>query len=360
MTKNPENILVAESDSRLAQEIGRELRRLGVEALLAADAMEALVAARKFRPAAIVINSQLAGGGGLVALKRLRCNVFTTDIPVIVATARGGADERDFLAAGADECIAPPLSAEAILAAAQRQSSQTLDFTQAPAEAIAQPERLAALRETALLDSPPEVSFDRLTRLASRLLGTGVALVSLVDKDRQFFKSQTGLAQPWAGERQTRLSHSFCQWVVSGREELAVENANEHPVLRSNLALRDLAVVAYAGVPLSGRGGHVIGSFCAIDGKPRAWSETDLETLRDLRRVSEAYALLACVKRTGGATSAAAPANIETSIHVAGKALTGVARILRRYGAGIGADERDDLLAIVEEQGEHLMGLASS
>ena len=76
------------------------------------------------------------------------------------------------------------------------------------------PIRLAALEETGLLDSLPEETFDRFTRLAARLLGTPVSLITLVTPDRQFFKSAVGLAAPWAAARETPLSHSFCQYVV--------------------------------------------------------------------------------------------------------------------------------------------------
>jgi hypothetical protein len=79
---------------------------------------------------------------------------------------------------------------------------------------ILQPDRLAELDATELLDSPVEEIFDRFTRLASASLQAPVSLVSLVDRDRQFFKSSIGLQEPWASKRQTPLSHSFCQHVV--------------------------------------------------------------------------------------------------------------------------------------------------
>ena len=75
--------------------------------------------------------------------------------------------------------------------------------------------RLAELRRTALLDTPPEEPFDRLTRLATRLCKTPVGLVSLVDRDRQFFKSAIGLPEPWRTKRETPLSHSFCKHAVT-------------------------------------------------------------------------------------------------------------------------------------------------
>src|SRR4249920_1063113 len=82
--------------------------------------------------------------------------------------------------------------------------------------------RLKALRRTSLLDTPPEEVFDRLTRLATTLLHVPVALVSLVDGNRQFFKSSVGLPDPLASLRQTPLTHSFCKHVVASGEPLVV------------------------------------------------------------------------------------------------------------------------------------------
>jgi GAF domain-containing protein len=110
--------------------------------------------------------------------------------------------------------------------------------------------RLRVLRASDLVDSAPEPAFDRLSRLAAALLGVPVALVSLVDDRRQFFKSAFGLKEPWASRRQTPLTHSFCQYATRDRSRLVVSDAREHPVLRDNLAIRDLDVVAYAGIPL--------------------------------------------------------------------------------------------------------------
>lgn len=358
MASAAEKILLVDGDTKPVRGVIYELRGSGAELLLTSDAASAFATARKFQPDAVVINSELATCDGVFLVERIRANVRTANLPVIVVTPRGSNTEQEFIAVGAQECIAPPLSAELIRAAVRRHMLEPLDFTQAPARILAHPERMAALYETALLDSAPEESFDRLTRVAARLLGAGTALVSLVDKDRQFFKSQVGLEQPWAGARQTRLSHSFCQWVVSGKEEVVIEDANEHSALRSNLAIKDLGVIAYAGVPLSGRGGHVLGSFCAIESKRRAWTEEDLETLRDLGQVSEAYAVLDRAKRGAGTPSVRGPATLQTSIHVAGKALIGVVRILRRYGNRLEDTERSDLFAIIEEQSRHLVALA--
>lgn len=149
-----------------------------------------------------------------------------------------------------------------------------------PDPSLADPGRLAALAETGLLDSPPEAAFDRLTRLAGRILGTPVALVSLITDDRQFLKSSAGL--PEEAAREMPLSHSFCQMVVRSARPLIVADALADPNLRDHGAVRDLNVRAYAGVPLTTSDGQILGSFCAVDTEPREWTEDDLATLRTL------------------------------------------------------------------------------
>ena len=152
----------------------------------------------------------------------------------------------------------------------------------APAEAITDGARLAALADLGLLDTPPEPAFDRFTRLAAELLDVPVSLVSLLDHDRQFFKSQYGLRSPWAEARQTPLSHSFCKHAVATKQPLIVEDARENELVADNLAVRDLSALAYAGIPLVLEDGHAVGSFCVIDTEPRRWSPRELHILEDL------------------------------------------------------------------------------
>ena len=147
------------------------------------------------------------------------------------------------------------------------------------------PERLAALAGTHLPDSGAEEAFDRLTRMVTRLLDVPVSLVSLVDDKRQFFKSLHGLQGPASVARQTPLSHSFCQHVVIARSPLIVTDAENDPRVCDNLAIPDLGVKAYLGVPLTLPSGHVIGSLCAIDTSPRPWSDTDLKSLSDVAEI---------------------------------------------------------------------------
>jgi GAF domain len=154
---------------------------------------------------------------------------------------------------------------------------------------LREPRRLAAVRATGLVDGPPDHTLQTLARLCAKLLGVPVALISLVEADRQFFTASCGLPQPWAGERQTRLSHSFCQHVVASRQPFVVSDAREHPLVRENLAIRDLGVIAYAGIPLTTPDDQVLGSFCAIDHKPRTWTKADLDILNDFAQSALAH-----------------------------------------------------------------------
>lgn len=144
------------------------------------------------------------------------------------------------------------------------------------------PLRLAELRRTRLLDTPAEEAFDRLARLAARLLRAPVALISLVDEERQFFKSCIGLVEPWGSARQTPLSHSVCQYEVATGTPLVVADARTDPILSRSNAISEMGVIAYAGVPIRNRGGQPLGSFCVIDHEPRQWSPDALEVLGEL------------------------------------------------------------------------------
>jgi hypothetical protein len=150
------------------------------------------------------------------------------------------------------------------------------------ASAARDPGRVGALEATGLLDSDVDPAFDRHARLAAQVLNAPVALVSLVAADRQFFKSCLGLPEPWAAKRGTPLSHSFCQHAVASRLPLIVDDAREHELLRDNLAIRDMGVVAYAGIPLIDADENALGTLCVIDSRPRHWTTHQVQLLEDL------------------------------------------------------------------------------
>jgi PAS domain S-box-containing protein len=144
------------------------------------------------------------------------------------------------------------------------------------------PARLTALGRLALLDTPAEQAFDRLTRLAAKIFHAPVALLSLVDGDRSFFKSSVGLPELWASRREMPLSQSVCQHVVTLNAPLVINDARADPLVSDNQAVADLRIVAYLGIPLVTSAGHVLGTFAVIDTVSREWTADDVTTLGDL------------------------------------------------------------------------------
>lgn len=139
--------------------------------------------------------------------------------------------------------------------------------------------RLSALRDLEILDTPPEERFDRVTRLACAAFNVPIALVSLVDGERQWFKSRVGLN---VGE--TPRDFAFCAHVVQRREELIVQDT----LLDGRFAENPLVTQAprarfYAGAPLILDDGSCVGTVCLMDTRPRDLSPEDMARLRDLR-----------------------------------------------------------------------------
>ena len=156
-------------------------------------------------------------------------------------------------------------------------------------QALREPPRLSALQQTGLVDGPADPGLATLAELCAKLLAVPVVLISLVDPNRQFFAASCGLTEPFASERQVRLSHSFCQHVVVARQPFVVTDARRHPVVKDNLAIKDLGVIAYAGVPLVTEQGDILGTFCAIDHEPRTWTREDLATLQQFAASAMAH-----------------------------------------------------------------------
>jgi signal transduction histidine kinase len=143
-------------------------------------------------------------------------------------------------------------------------------------------ERLSRLRATGLLDAPAEEAFDRLTRLASRLLRAPLSTVTLVDFDRQFYMSCAGMPEPLATTRETPLEFSFCKHTVVLGKPLIVPDTREHPIVGQNPAIEQFGVTAYAGIPLLTADGHAIGTLCVMDYVVRHWTDDDVLNLTDL------------------------------------------------------------------------------
>lgn len=138
--------------------------------------------------------------------------------------------------------------------------------------------RLAALHGSGILDTPREYRFDRYTRIAARLFDMPIALISLVDNDRQWFKSAEG----FDGD-ETPRNISFCGHAILGDGVFEVRNTRRDPRFRDNpLVIEQPHIHFYAGAPLGTRHGYKLGTLCIIDRVPRRLSKDDKTMLKDL------------------------------------------------------------------------------
>ena len=144
-------------------------------------------------------------------------------------------------------------------------------------------QRLLDVRLSGLLDTPNEERFDRLARLAAQVLETPIALISIVDERRQWFKSVVGWELP-----ETPRDHSFCQHVVNLQAEVVMEDARQDKRMQASpLVTEGAGLRFYAGEPIRGINGFVIGSVCVLDQTPRSPTADQLAALKDIAALVE-------------------------------------------------------------------------
>lgn len=156
------------------------------------------------------------------------------------------------------------------------------EITEASGGQVGELRRQAALYTLSMLDTEPEEEFDRIARLAQRLLATTSAVVSFMDHDRQWYKARAGVTTTQA-ERST----TFCTHTIASGAPLLIGDASQHPNFRDNPHVKAGSVRFYAGVPIHSPGGYAVGTLCVWDPVPRQASLNDLEPLLDLTRMVE-------------------------------------------------------------------------
>src|ERR1700730_2390018 len=142
-------------------------------------------------------------------------------------------------------------------------------------------ERLRTLRSYKILDTKPEERFDELTRLAALICGLPISVISLIDTDRQWFKSRFGLDVQEAPRAQ-----AFCTHAIMQPEMFVVPDASQDERFAQNpLVTGDLHIRFYAGAPLTARDGHLLGTLCVIDREPHTLTPAQTEALKILGRL---------------------------------------------------------------------------
>ena len=338
-------LLVGPPDETAALE--QTLGNDGWQVIRAGGVADAMECAKREQPSAVVFRGALADGVSLV--KKLRCNARTALLPVaIVADASDGA--REELARWGVTSVLAPRAADRLIADVVRGFAPLPPVTQAPDSELGRADRLSALERSRLLDSPPEEPFDQLARFTGQLLDVPIVLMSVVDRQRQFFKAQVGLPEPLRATRQTPISHSFCQWVVTGDEALVVEDARRDILLSASPATVDMGIVAYAGVPIRVEPYETIGSFCAVDMKPHRWDTRELQALTDVATLVQGLTALR-------QTEWLPPLTFDEFRAMAGTTGRAIDAAMRLYEAGktqVEAPEQQALLAISSGLGRDL------
>ncbi|MEO7330803.1 MAG: GAF domain-containing protein [Minicystis sp.] len=147
---------------------------------------------------------------------------------------------------------------------------------------IDEAQRLLALQRYQVLDTPQDGVFDRLTRLAAKIFNMPIALITLVDTDRVWFKSESGLP----GVRQVGKEPGLCATAILSDELYLVENARLDPrTLAHPLVAGEFGLQFYTAAPLRTHDGHNLGTFCLLDKRPRYLNSGQEEILQDLAAV---------------------------------------------------------------------------
>ena len=193
--------------------------------------------------------------------------------------------------------------------AVQRVCKMSVAITDAMVPAPMPPneeERLAELNGLNLLDTPAEADFDQITERLTKLFKVPMALLTLIDKDRQWFKSQTGLPADLAEARWTSRDVSLCGHVVANDEVLIVRDLARDPRFANNPFVKERGLRFYAGIPLRGPNGFPIGTLSILDTKPREMPRQEQDLLKMIagdvmeqikrRRVTEPPSTLASEK----------------------------------------------------------------
>jgi DNA-binding response OmpR family regulator len=280
---NRSTLLLVTADPNVAEMMSQAVSSEPIQIVRSNSGEAALKLFESERPGLVIIDDDLPGGNGAALSRTLRtvANGHGTDLPIMIVGHGASPDGAGL--ADATDWIQAPFSAE-FARARIRTWMMRGQFRWVRASIDEQEvERLAALRALNLLDTAPEERFDRFTRLTAALFDAPVSLVSLVDENRQWFKSCIGIEQC-----ETSREVSFCAHALKKADVMVVPDALLDPRFADNPLVTDGPRIRfYAGAPLTVPGGLCVGTLCVLDSRPRVISEREIGLLRDMASLVE-------------------------------------------------------------------------
>ena len=274
-------------DGEPARVLAAAVRADGGPLRVASDDRQLLRMVEDERPSLVIVRRRFAGMDALDLIRAIRAVDGFDDVNpalVIVASSQEEMDVEAGVQAGVTDWLLWPFKETYARTRMQRWVlREACRWSPAP---LPQDEerRLEALHALRVLDTPPEERFDRYTRIAAGLFDVPIAMVSLIDRDRQWFKSRHGF-----DVAETPRETAFCAHTILDNAVLQVPDALQDERFADNPAVSGQPRVRfYAGAPLAAPDGSRVGSLCLIDGRPRQLDERQLTLLRDLADLVQA------------------------------------------------------------------------
>ena len=277
------SVLLVTADPSLGNGLAGALRADRTDVMVAADAATALAVVQRANPALVVLDEHLGDMSGLEVCRAIRelPGADRPELPVVLVAQEE--DAAAGAAAGVSDWLVRPFSDLYARTRIRAWLPRMRCRWMRPPVPADEEQRLAALHRLRVLDTQPEERFDRLTRLAAALFEVPMALVSLLDRDRQCLKSTCGISV-----RQTTREVSCCGHAILRREVMGVPDTllddrfADNPYVTGEPRLR-----FYAGCPLVLEGGFPVGTLCILDTRPHQLDGPALRHLRDLAQLVE-------------------------------------------------------------------------
>jgi hypothetical protein len=247
------------------------------------DPLDVPNAAAREAPDLVLIGNSMVRPTGMPLVGMLFSASATAELPVLVIAdtleKRNAADQ-----SGARAVIPGPASDAQILAAVATHIESPGALPQAPESLLNDPQRVAAVA-TVRARQIDQHRLDRFTHLVAKILDVPVSTITLIDRDRQINVSEVGLSEMPTPQRELPLEYSYCQYTVTAREPLRIDDARRHPLVRSIPAVDGFGAASYLGIPLITAGDQAVGALCAVDSRERQWTEREVSILNDLAAI---------------------------------------------------------------------------